>query len=90
MEQVSKVVCKMQCHGKGECYPGQPEDDTRVQVQLGAVWEGSMEAQAKSENAIFGEATPAAYLTMTIANQAAHEFFKTNKKYYVTFTEAPD
>jgi hypothetical protein len=27
---------------------------------------------------------------MGIANPAAKEFFKTGKKYYVTFTEAPD
>lgn len=89
-QEVTSVVCKMQCHGTGPVYENQPETDARVQINLGAVWEGSTEAQAKSENAIFGEATPAAWLGMAIVNPVAAAFFKTNKKYYVTFTEAPD
>lgn len=90
MEQATQVVCKLQCHGKGSVYENQPESDPRVQINLGGVWEGSSEAQAKSENAIFGEATPAAWLSMAIANPVAAAFFQSGKKYYVTFTEAPD
>jgi hypothetical protein len=45
---------------------------------------------AASENAIFGKATPWGETVMGIANPAAVRFFKPGKKYYVTFTEAPD
>jgi hypothetical protein len=35
-------------------------------VAIGAVWEGSSEAQAASENAIFGSMTPMAELNATV------------------------
>ena len=41
-------------------------DKTAVQVKMGAVYEDSNERQAKSENAIFGEATPHGEFVATI------------------------
>lgn len=84
------VVAKMFCHYTGKAYDAQPESDTRVLIRLGAVYEPDDEKRAKSENAIFGEATPYAELSMSITNPEASSFFKNGKQYYVTFTEAPD
>jgi hypothetical protein len=61
-----------------------------AKVEMGAVWEGSTEKQALSENAIFGNATPWGQVVLGIKNPTAAEFFKPGKRYYVTFTEAPD
>lgn len=84
------VVCKMHCHSN-EAHPqSDPEQPHLAQIQLGAVWEGSTEAQRASENAIFGHWTPCASTSLTIRNPEASEFFKPGKRYYVTFTEAPD
>lgn len=89
-QEVTSVVAKMQVYSVGKCYPEQPESDTRIQISLCAVWEGSTENQVQFENAIFGKATPSASLSMAIANPPAAAFFKNGKKYYLTFTEAPD
>jgi len=59
-------------------------------VSFGAVWEGTTERQAQSENAIFGEQTPCAEFKATIKNEAVAALLVPGKKYYVTFTEAPD
>lgn len=63
---------------------------TDGQVEFGAVWEGSPEKQAESENAIFGQQTPQARFDATIRNQAVIDKLQPGKKYYVTFTEAPN
>lgn len=56
-------------------------------VSLGAVY-SSNEA---SENADFTKYTPYGCCELGISADApAAEFFKPGKKYYVTFTEAPD
>lgn len=82
------VVAKMQCHGnQGEA---SLEKDTNATITLGAVYEGSSEKQAASENAIFGKYTPWGEVKMGIKNPAAAAFFTPWKKYYITFTEAPD
>lgn len=59
-------------------------------VRFGAVWEGSTEAQAASENAIFGKATPTAEFTATIMNNEVAKLLDPGKSYYVTFTEVPE
>lgn len=87
---LTSVVCKFQCHVKEDHPQTDPEQPHLSQIKLGAVWEGSTEAQRQSENAIFGHWTPSAFVDMHIRNPAASEFFKTGKKYYVTFTEAPE
>ena len=85
-----QVVAKMQCHGNTSVPQSDVEQPHLFSISLGGVWEGSTEAQRKSENAIFGHWTPMADLKMSIRNPAAAEFFKPGKKYYLTFTEAPD
>lgn len=85
-----QVLCKMQCHGNTVTPQSDSEQPHLAQIRLGAVWEGSTEVQRASENAIFGFWTPSGSVDLTIRNPAASEFFKTGKKYYLTFTEAPD
>jgi len=84
------VVAKMQCHSNVETPQSDAQQPHLAQIRLGAVWEGSTENQQKSENAIFGHWTPSASCDMAIRNPNASAFFKPGKKYYVTFTEAPD
>lgn len=86
---ITSVVAKMQCHGN--TYVEQvndPDNKYYTNVVLGAVWEGSTEAQQMSENVIFGKWTPNAECKMGIRNPDAGSFFKQGKQYYVTFTEA--
>jgi hypothetical protein len=85
------VVAKMVCHAN-EIHPqySDAEQPHLAQIRLGAVWEGSTEAQRASENAIFGHWTPCASVDLTIRNPDASAFFKAGKSYYVTFSEAPD
>jgi hypothetical protein len=87
------MVCKLQLHEIGPRGHGFDKDNNQLpcaQVRFGAVWEGSSEKQAMSENAIFGHWTPCASFTATIMNPAVLERLVAGKKYYVTFTEAPD
>lgn len=84
------VVAKMQCHEAPEPGSYGPDNDAAKKIRLGAVYEGSAEKQAASENAIFGKYTPWGECVMGITNPNALDFFKPGKKYYVTFTEAPD
>ncbi len=77
------VVAKMNCHYI------QTQDvgySTKYhKVMLGAVY------GAEGENKDFADATPSGECWMNIsAGRPALDFFKPNKKYYVTFTEAPD
>jgi hypothetical protein len=90
------MVCKLQLH---EITPKQHnaciDKDNKPTlpisiVKFGAVWEGSSEKQAMSENAIFGHWTPTAFFNASIANEAVIDKLVPGKKYYVTFTEAPD
>lgn len=87
---LTSVVCKFQCHHKEDHEINDPELPHMAQIKLGAVWEGSTESQRASENAIFGHWTPSAFLDMHIRNPDAAKFFKPGKKYYLTFTEAPE
>jgi len=84
------VVAKMQCHTHEDRPQSDPEQPHLALIRLGGVWEGSKEAQLASENSIFGHWTPSASCEMSIRNPEASAFFKAGKKYYVTFTEAPD
>lgn len=82
---MDKVMrCKLQCWDKQPSV-GAPGG----QVKMGAVWHGSTEKQAQSENAVFGEATPMAGFTATIRNQAVFDKLHVGSQYYVDFTEAP-
>ena len=44
----------------------------------------------EGEDSIFGAATPAGQIEMTIVNPAAAAAFVQGKRYYVTFEEAPE
>jgi hypothetical protein len=83
------MVCKLQLHtvNPSRSSSGDPAGGY---VKFGAVWEGSSEKQALSENAIFGHYTPCAEFNASILNQAVVDKLVVGKKYYVTFTEAPD
>jgi hypothetical protein len=84
---LDKVVAKMQCHYNRE----QDNSDQRFHsIRLGAVYAGYEKDKENGENAVFGKWTPFAECNMAVANPSANEFFKEGKKYYVTFTEAPD
>lgn len=77
---LTSVRAKMVCNSTGES--GQNID----RVNLGAVYSND-----KSENADFATATPWGSCTLGIdRNVPAASFFKPGKKYYITFTEAPD
>lgn len=80
---LSAVVAKMQCR----FVETQEYSSTYKQhkVVLGAVYGND------GENKDFADATPSGECWMNInAGRPALNFFKPNKKYYVTFTEAPD
>lgn len=89
------MICKLQLHSITEAgtlangdssKPGLPA----TRLRFGAVWEGSTENQQKSENAVFGHWTPCAEFTASVVNAAVVDKLVQGKKYYVTFTEAPD
>jgi hypothetical protein len=85
---MQSVICKFNTTGKEGIANG--GDYGTCKVSFGAVWEGSTEKQQASENAVFGKWTPSGSISLSLANPAAADFFKPGKKYYVTFTEAPD
>jgi hypothetical protein len=87
------MVCKLQLHSIHPAGTLCASDNSQIpasRLRFGAVWEGSTDAQRTSENAIFGHWTPCAEFTATVKNAGVIERLKEGKKYYVTFTEAPD
>lgn len=79
------VVCKMQCHAIDSSKYGSTPNAVSHKVNLGAVY------GKEGENKDFADATPSGQCWMQIsAGRPALEFFEPGKKYYVTFTEAPD
>jgi len=84
---LDQVVAKMQCH-TNQPLPNNAEGFHSI--RLGAVYAGYEKDKANGENAVFGKWTPFAECNMSITNPDANAFFKEGKKYYVTFTEAPD
>lgn len=79
---IDSVRCKMTCNDLGQATP----EGAVTKVQLGAVYSSDL-----SENGDFARATPWGTCVMGIdQNMAAASFFKPGKKYYITFTEAPD
>ena len=84
---LDKVVAKMQCHSNQE----QPNSAEGFHsLRFGACYAGYEKDKEAGENAVFGKYTPFAECNMSVCNPAANEFFKEGKKYYVTFTEAPE
>lgn len=77
------VVAKMQCHNVETTRFS--ETFQQHKVNLGAVYSD------KGENKDFCDATPSGACWMVITDgMPAAKFFQPGKKYYVTFTEAPD
>lgn len=82
---IDAVVAKMQCHTLETMQYGQEAAQSYRRMKLGAVY------GTEGENKDFADATPSGECWMQISNgRPAGEFFKPGKKYYVTFTEAPD
>ena len=83
--KLDAVVAKMQCHTIETSRWGEKPDQYQDKVVLGAVY------GTEGENKDFAEATPSGQCWMNISpNRPAGKFFKPGKRYYVTFTEAPD
>lgn len=81
--QLSAVQAKMACNALVTTQYG--PDRASLKVELGAVY------STTGENAAFSKATPSGACWMQIdQGMPAAQFFKAGKKYYVTFTEAPD
>ena len=83
MSNLKAVVAKMQCSGvESTNYGG---DKPSHKVYLGAIY------GKDGENKDFADATPSGACWMQISDgRPALDFFKPGKKYYVTFTEAPE
>ena len=82
MSELGAVVAKMQVQALSLI---EHQYSSIRKVELGAV------CGKDGENAAFTKFTPAGGCWMNIDAQApASQFFKPGKKYYVTFTEAPD
>lgn len=79
---LDQVVAKMQCQ---TLETHEFQFGSNKKVTLGAV------CGKDGENASFTKFTPSGACWMNIESMApAAQFFKPGKKYYVTFTEAPD
>lgn len=80
---ITAVRAKMICHGLGQASPS----GAVSKVNLGCVYS----EKDATENANFTKYTPWGNCELGIdADAQAATFFKPGKKYYVTFTEAPD
>lgn len=81
--ELGAVVAKMQCQAIEVREYSNNWKQTKV--ELGAVCSNT------GENKAFTDATPSGACWMNISpGYPAAQFFKPGKKYYVTFTEAPD
>ncbi len=76
------VVAKMQCHAVE--HVDLAPNYQQHKVRLGAIY------GKDGENKDFADATPSGECWMQISTgRPALDFFRPNKRYYVTFTEAP-
>lgn len=84
-QEIGAVRAKMICHGIDTSQYGPGEKDKTHKVRLGAIY------GKEGENKDFADATPSGECWMQInTSRPALSFFKPGKRYYVTFTEAPD
>lgn len=82
---INAVVAKMSVNSVDTSQWGPEESHKTIKVNLGAIY------GKEGENKDFADATPSGQCWMNInSGRPAAEFFKPGKKYYVTFTEAPD
>lgn len=78
------VTAKMQVTRKAKVEHGWNSVTESVEVTLNAIYS----SDKSDPNYSYSQATPSAELKMEISNPLAAEFFKSGKKYLVTFTEA--
>lgn len=79
------VVAKMQCNGIESFQYARDPKFTTKKVRLGAIY------GKEGENKDFADATPSGECWMMIdASRPALSFFEPGRRYYVTFTPAPD
>ncbi len=83
----SVMRCKLILHSVEPAHGNTPEAP-RYGVRFGAVWEGSQDRQAASENGIFGRQTPCAEFTATLCNPEVLADLEQGAAYIVTFTKA--
>lgn len=83
---INAVVAKMQCHSiDSSRVSSGPQGVVYHKVRLGAIY------GREGENKDFSDATPSGECWMQInEGRPALAFFEPGKRYYVTFTEAPD
>lgn len=82
---LTAVRAKMTCNATETTRYGAFAGQQSHKVKLGAVYSN------EGENKDFADATPSGECWMQISDgRPAAAFFKPGKKYYVTFTEAPD
>lgn len=82
---LDQVVAKMHCNTIETVRWGSHETQVNHKIRLGAI------CSNKGEDKAFTDATPSGECWMTIKEGfPAAQFFKPGKRYYVTFTEAPD
>lgn len=86
MSKIDSVVCKLMCHHNA---PSVHDTEGKVSIRLGGVY-ANYEADKLTENAMFGKYTPIAEFQMCVTNENVPPFFEVGKKYYLTFTPAPD
>lgn len=80
---MNAVVAKMRCTDVE--HRDYAPNVTQHKVHLGAIY------GKEGENKDFADATPSGECWMQISpGRKALDFFKPNKNYYVTFTEAPE
>lgn len=83
---ITSVVAKMTCNGIQTDRFGMHAGQSTIKVRMGAVY-----SNIPGDNKDFADATPSGECWMQISEgRPAADFFKPGKKYYVTFTEAPD
>ena len=83
MSEISSVVAKFRCISTAKFDFGY--DSHQVQANFNA------EYGKEGENKDFTDATPSGTIQINIADgKPAAAFLKPGKKYYVTFTEAPE
>lgn len=82
------MTCKLRVNEVIRDYSQKAEGGFFAKIRMGAVWEGTTEAQQQSENAVFGKWTPMASFDACIGNPNVTEKLEVGQEYIVTFTLA--
>lgn len=82
------MKCKLRVNWVDRDYSPKAEGGFYDKIHMGAVWEGTTEAQQQSENAVFGKWTPMASFEACIGNPDVTDKLQIGQEYIVTFTLA--